>query len=223
VNLPAKGGGVNSISLVHQAKIPKKIFPDWNLSRMSSSAEVEATSPCELFEVSGEGAKSDVMVKPRFSTAPAQEMQKSNDEETLAEHGNSVACLFTPSLPTSVAGRTLTFRIWRTYLKLMRHDSNPGGNGGFPTTRWSLIVAARSQQTEERQRALNTLIAGYWKPVYKYVRLRWGKDNEQAKDLTQEFFARLLEKDFLENYDLGMIVGYATQRFGVGSRTATTR
>jgi RNA polymerase sigma factor (sigma-70 family) len=105
------------------------------------------------------------------------------------------------SLPTSVAGRTLAFRFLRTLPKLVRHDSNPGGNGGFPTTRWSLIVAARSAQTEERQRALNTLIAGYWKPVYKYVRLRWGKDNEQAKDLTQEFFARLLEKDFLESYD----------------------
>ena len=49
------------------------------------------------------------------------------------------------------------------------------------------------------------------------------RSNERAKDLTQEFFARLLEKDFLESSDLGMIVGYAAQRFGVGSRTATTR
>ena len=81
-------------------------------------------------------------------------------------------------------------------------DTQVGGQSArFPATRWSLIVAARSAQVEERQRALDTLIAAYWKPVYKYIRLRWDKDNEQAKDLTQEFFARLLEKDFLESYD----------------------
>ncbi len=62
------------------------------------------------------------------------------------------------------------------------------GQGSFPATRWSLIVAARSAQPEERRRALEVLIAAYWKPVYKYIRLRWEKDNEEAKDLTQDFF-----------------------------------
>src|SRR6202035_1806405 len=65
----------------------------------------------------------------------------------------------------------------------------------------SLVVAARSAHAEERQRALEVLIAAYWRPVYKYIRLRWEKDNEQAKDLTQDFFFRLLEKDFLATYD----------------------
>lgn len=83
----------------------------------------------------------------------------------------------------------------------MQDNANLGANGNFPSTRWSLIVAARSNQAEERERARNTLIAAYWKPVYKYIRLRWRKDNEQAQDLTQEFFTRLLEKDFLESYD----------------------
>jgi RNA polymerase sigma factor (sigma-70 family) len=84
----------------------------------------------------------------------------------------------------------------------MPDDTQIGGhNARFPATRWSLVVAARSALAEERQRALDTLIAAYWKPVYKYIRLRWDKDNEQAKDLTQEFFARLLEKGFLESYD----------------------
>jgi RNA polymerase sigma factor (sigma-70 family) len=59
----------------------------------------------------------------------------------------------------------------------------------------------RSVDAEERRCAFDVLISAYWKPVYKYIRLRWGKDNEQAKDLTQEFFARLLEKDFLESFD----------------------
>lgn len=83
----------------------------------------------------------------------------------------------------------------------MRDDGNLRGQGDFPATRWSLIAAARSAQPEARQRALEILLAAYWKPVYKYIRLRWDKDNEQAKDLTQEFFFRLLEKDFLAQYD----------------------
>lgn len=83
----------------------------------------------------------------------------------------------------------------------MSDDSYLGAQGSFPATRWSLIVAARSAEPEERRRALEVLIAAYWKPVYKYVRLRWEKDNEQAKDLTQEFFLRLLDKDFLAQYD----------------------
>jgi RNA polymerase sigma factor (sigma-70 family) len=59
----------------------------------------------------------------------------------------------------------------------------------------------RSAEPAERRRALEVLIAAYWKPVYKYVRLRWGRDSEDAKDLTQDFFSRLLEKDFLARYE----------------------
>jgi RNA polymerase sigma factor (sigma-70 family) len=84
----------------------------------------------------------------------------------------------------------------------MIDDTHIGGAGSaFPSTRWSLIIAARSPEAEERQRALDLLIAAYWKPVYKYIRLRWNKPNEDAKDLTQEFFSRLLEKDFLDSFN----------------------
>jgi hypothetical protein len=74
-------------------------------------------------------------------------------------------------------------------------------SGQFPATRWSLIVAARSAAPEERRRALEVLIAAYWKPVYNYIRLRWDKDNEHARDLTQDFFFHLLERDLLATYD----------------------
>jgi RNA polymerase sigma factor (sigma-70 family) len=84
---------------------------------------------------------------------------------------------------------------------LIPDDANLGGQGKFPLTRWSVIVAARSAEPEERRRALEVLIAAYWKPVYKYVRLRWDKDSEDAKDLTQDFFCRLMEKDFLAKYE----------------------
>ena len=84
----------------------------------------------------------------------------------------------------------------------MSDDTHIGGpKARFPTTRWSAVVAARSDDPAERQRAYETLIAAYWKPVYKYVRMRWGKSNEDAKDATQEFFARVMEKGFLDSYD----------------------
>ena len=83
----------------------------------------------------------------------------------------------------------------------MRDDTSLLRQGSFPLTRWSIILAARSAEPQERQRALEVLTAAYWKPVYKYIRLRWERDDEQSKDLTQEFFFHLLDKDFLARYD----------------------
>ena len=83
----------------------------------------------------------------------------------------------------------------------MRDDTKLDAPGQFPPTRWSVIVATRSMEPEERRRGLEVVIAAYWRPVYKYVRLRWGKDSEEAKDLTQDFFFRLLEKDLLARYE----------------------
>jgi hypothetical protein len=54
----------------------------------------------------------------------------------------------------------------------MPDEVNLRGQGRFPATRWSLIAAARSAEPEARQRALKILVASYWKPVYKYIRLR---------------------------------------------------
>ena len=63
-----------------------------------------------------------------------------------------------------------------------------GGTGSqFPSTRWSLILDARTQDETRRQRAAQNLIEGYWKPVYCYLRKRRYR-NEDAKDLTQDFF-----------------------------------
>jgi RNA polymerase sigma factor (sigma-70 family) len=84
----------------------------------------------------------------------------------------------------------------------MTHDTSIGGERHqFPSTRFSLIEVARSGNREERERALDTLISAYWKPVYKYIRLHWRKENEPAKDLTQEFFLRLVEKRLLDHFD----------------------
>jgi RNA polymerase sigma factor (sigma-70 family) len=70
----------------------------------------------------------------------------------------------------------------------------------FPPTRWSIVEAARSGDPGERERALDALFAAYWKPVYKYIRLRWNRPAEDAQDLTQGFFVELLERDLLLHY-----------------------
>jgi RNA polymerase sigma-70 factor (ECF subfamily) len=71
----------------------------------------------------------------------------------------------------------------------------------FPETRGSLVAAVKSGDGEARARALETLAEAYWKPVYTYVRLKAGRSHEEAADLTQEFFARLVEKDWLVRFD----------------------
>jgi RNA polymerase sigma factor (sigma-70 family) len=71
----------------------------------------------------------------------------------------------------------------------------------FPPTRWSVIDAARSDDPGEKDRALETLFTAYWRPVYKYVRIRWNRPAEDAQDLTQGFFTALLERDLLDQYD----------------------
>jgi RNA polymerase sigma factor (sigma-70 family) len=84
----------------------------------------------------------------------------------------------------------------------MTDDTAIGGTRHlFPSTHWSIIEGTRSPHADERRRALDTLMRAYWKPVYKYIRLHWQKENEPAKDLTQEFFARVVEHGLLDRFD----------------------
>ncbi len=66
----------------------------------------------------------------------------------------------------------------------------------FHTTRWSVVLAAGDRQENGSSQALAELCQTYWFPVYAFVRKRV-TDSNQAQDLTQEFFAELLEKNFL--------------------------
>jgi RNA polymerase sigma-70 factor (ECF subfamily) len=70
---------------------------------------------------------------------------------------------------------------------------SPAGNPRFHSTRWSVVVAAGATPGPDADRALATLCETYWYPLYAYAR-RHGHDAEAAQDLTQGFFARLLEK-----------------------------
>ena len=74
------------------------------------------------------------------------------------------------------------------------------GPSQFPTTRWTLVVAAADPQRKEARSALVSLCEGYWYPLYVYVRRR-GYPADQAQDLTQEFFMRVLEGRYLDRAD----------------------
>ena len=70
------------------------------------------------------------------------------------------------------------------------------GPAAFVTTHWSVVLSAGSRDTGQARDALARLCQTYWHPLYAYVR-RLGHSPHDAQDLTQEFFARLLEKNFL--------------------------
>src|SRR5437773_9301946 len=74
------------------------------------------------------------------------------------------------------------------------------GPSQFPTTRWTLVVSAGDPQRKETRFALASLCEGYWYPLYAYLRRR-GYPADQAQDLTQDFFIRLLEGRYLDRAD----------------------
>ena len=79
-------------------------------------------------------------------------------------------------------------------------DSTPAPAGQFAPTRWSVVLAAGRSDSTHAQTALEKLCRTYWPPIYAFVR-RQGHSPHDAQDLTQEFFARLLEKNYLADVD----------------------
>jgi RNA polymerase sigma-70 factor (ECF subfamily) len=70
----------------------------------------------------------------------------------------------------------------------------------FASTRWSVVAAAGEKESPEGRAALAVLCQAYWYPLYAYARRRLARADD-AHDLTQEFLARLLEKDYLQAAD----------------------
>jgi RNA polymerase sigma factor (sigma-70 family) len=77
-------------------------------------------------------------------------------------------------------------------------DSDPsaGAPGGLPSTHWTVIIAARYPDSPAGQQALDRFCKSYWYPIYAFIR-KHGHPHHAAQDLTQNFFARLLEKKIL--------------------------
>lgn len=82
-----------------------------------------------------------------------------------------------------------------------RHNLNPCDGGAvFTTTHWSVVVAARDLSAPGASDALEQLCVAYWYPLYAYARRR-GHSPEDAQDLTQEFFQKLLASDWIARAD----------------------
>jgi RNA polymerase sigma factor (sigma-70 family) len=99
-----------------------------------------------------------------------------------------------------------------------------GGRDRFPSTERTLLEAACGLAPE----ALERVAALYWKPVYRFIRLKFHKDNEDAKDLTQGFFASALERDFFARFDparasFRAYLRMAVERFASNAYAASKR
>ena len=100
-----------------------------------------------------------------------------------------------------------------------------GAERSFPSTRHTLLEAAAGAMPVD---ALERVIALYWKPVYTFLRVKFGKDNEDAKDLTQSFFAGALEREFFRRFDpakasFRTYLRIAVERFAANQHAAATR
>ena len=83
----------------------------------------------------------------------------------------------------------------------LKEESADRGKGQFPETRWSIVLNA-SAGDERATRALEEICGTYWFPLYVFVR-RSGRPAADAEDLTQSFFAKLIEKGYLGQADRG--------------------
>lgn len=100
-----------------------------------------------------------------------------------------------------------------------------GPHDHFPSTQISLLEATAAGLSRE---AMDRVIALYWKPVYRFIRLKFYKSNEDAKDLTQGFFAAALQRDFFARFDpaKGSFRTYlrmAVERFAANEYAAASR
>ena len=99
---------------------------------------------------------------------------------------------------------------------------------GFPATRHSVIERIRDDNPDTRRAAYGDLVEGYWKPVYKHLRVTWRLDSEEARDLTQAFFADAFQKAWLEKFEPGKakfrtFVRVCADRFVMNARQSRNR
>jgi len=109
----------------------------------------------------------------------------------------------------------------------MDHDS-VRSPGLFPATRHSVIERIRDGSADARRQAFGDLIEGYWKPVYKHLRMTWRLNPDDARDLTQGFFAEAFQKAWLERYEPGKarfrtFVRVCADRFVMNTRQSASR
>jgi RNA polymerase sigma factor (sigma-70 family) len=100
--------------------------------------------------------------------------------------------------------------------------------GNFPATRHSVIERIRQSDADGRRQAFGDLVEGYWKPLYKHLRITWRMNPDEARDLTQGFFADAFQKGWLERYEPGKarfrtFVRVCADRYVMNARQAESR
>ena len=75
-------------------------------------------------------------------------------------------------------------------------DGQAGRSSDFPSTHWSILTRARDFGSGPPQEALGRLAEMYWRPMFSYLRARWKLSDEDAKDVTQDFFVKLSQGEF---------------------------
>ena len=106
--------------------------------------------------------------------------------------------------------------------------ADSSASGGFPATRLSVIERIRTTDPDARRQAFGDIVEGYWKPVYKHLRVTWHLDPEDARDLTQGFFADAFQKSWLERFEpekarFRTFVRVCADRFVMNARQSAAR
>lgn len=80
-------------------------------------------------------------------------------------------------------------------------DDGISGAREFPSTWWSFIANAKDPDSPDYARHMERLVEGYWRPIYWVIRHAWGKGHDDAKDLTQDFFAIVVfDRDLVKRW-----------------------
>ena len=119
----------------------------------------------------------------------------------------------TPAAPRVWQNRSaLEYAVWLQFWSICTPQRSEGvlmtpvlnpdrsATASFPTTHWSLVIKAGTSESSQARAALEELCSVYWYPLYAFIR-RKGNAPDRSLDLTQDFFARLLEKHMLEAVD----------------------
>src|SRR4029453_17173447 len=98
----------------------------------------------------------------------------------------------------------------------------------FPPTRHSVIERMRSADTEIRRQAFGDWVGGYWKPLYKYLRIHWQTSHDLAQEWSQAFFSEALQKEWLSRYEpdkarFRTFIRLCADRFVMNARQSASR
>ena len=141
----------------------------------------------------------NVLDRDRFARGPQYTLGIMRSRRLTGYDAASLGGYFTFSFPCANAFLPGTKMLNQSHMPGSQ-DTRSSGDAWFGTTHWSVVLNARRTDSTSARQALETLCRHYWYPLYAFVR-RLGYSPHDAEDLVQSFFARCLEKNYLEAAD----------------------